>query len=175
MHKKALGLLYFAAAVAILVALLKVTNWLPTVLQEGSMKKYHSIDEVQTKLKIKDIYVPSYIPQNVVWPPSAIMAQSRPFPAVLLEFSHAKTGDVDLVISQVSDKGSLPERRLSLTQVTEKTSYPLKGRNAFLEVGLCKNDVPCSRISWHEGTYTITVAMRSAPFELLKIAESMSR
>ncbi len=175
MRKKALGLLYFAAAVAILVAALKISNWLPTVLQEGAMKRYRSIEEVQSKLKIKDIRIPSYIPQNVEWPPSAIMAQSRPFPAVLLEFSHGKTGDVDLVISQVSDKGSIPERRLSLVQVTERTSYPLNGRNALLEVGLCKNDVPCSRISWHEGTYTITVAMRSAPFELLKIAESMSR
>jgi len=154
---------------------LMVTNWLPTVLQEGAMKKYGSVEEVQSKLKIKDIYLPSYVPQSIAWPPSRILAQSRPFLAVLMEFAHRKTGDVDLVISQVSDRGSIPDRKLSLVLIKEKTTYPLKGRSALLEVGFCMNDVPCSRISWHEGNYTISVAMKAPPFELLKIADSMLR
>jgi hypothetical protein len=174
-HKKVLGLLYFGVTIAILVAGLMLTNWLPTVLQEGAMKKYRSIEEVQSKLKMRAIYVPSYIPQSIAWPPSGIMAQTRPFPAVLMEFTHGKTGDVDLVISQVADKGSIPDRKMALVQVREKTAYPLKGRNALLEVGLCKGDVACSRVSWNENGYTITVAMKAAPFELLKIAESMLR
>lgn len=175
MHKKVLGLFYFGVAIAILVAGLMLTNWLPTVLQEGAMKKYRSIEEVQAKLKIRDIYVPSYIPQSTAWPPSAILAQTRPFTAVLMEFTRGKTGDVDLVISQVADKGSSPDRKIALVQVREKTAYPLKGRNALLEVGLCKGDVACSRVSWNENGYTIIVAMKAAPFELLRIAESMLR
>ncbi len=175
MHKKVLGLFYFGVTIAILVVVLMVTNWLPTVLQEGAMRKYASIEEVQSKLRVKDIYVPSYVPQSFGWPPSRILAQSRPFFVVLMEFAHGKTGDVGLVIYQVSDKGSIPEKAISLTQVKEKTAYPLKGRNALLEVGFCKNDVPCSRISWRENGYTITVAMKEAPFELLRIADSMLR
>lgn len=173
MYKKVLGLFYFAVALAILISVLKITNWLPGVLQEGAMKKYSSIDDVRSKLKIKDLHVPSYFPQSVVWPPSSIMAQSRPYEAVFMEFTSARTGDVNLIISQVSDRGSINDSKISLVQVKEKTAYPLKGRNALLEVGLCKNDIPCSRISWHEGTSTITVTMRSTPFELLKIADSM--
>lgn len=173
MHKKVLGLFYFAVAVAILVAGLKVTNWLPTVLQEGAMKRYGSVEEVSSKLKIKEVYVPSYFPQSISWPPSSILAQSRPFPAVLMEFTHGKTGEVDLIISQVADRGFVPVRKMALVQIREKTTYPLKGRTSLLEVGLCRNDVPCSRISWHESGYTVTVAMKAAPFELLKIADSM--
>jgi hypothetical protein len=175
LHKKVLGLLYFGAAVAILVAGLKVTNWLPTVLQEGTMKRYGTIEDVRSKLKIREIYVPSYFPQSISWPPSAIMAQSRPFHAVLMEFTHGKTGEVDLVISQVAERGVVPVRKLALAQVLEKTTYPLKGRTALLEVGFCKNDMPCSRISWDEGGYKVVVTMRAAPFELLKIADSMLR
>jgi hypothetical protein len=174
-HKKVLGLFYFTVTIAILVGVLMVTNWLPTVLQEGAMKRYSSIEEVKSKLGIKDIYVPTYVPQSIAWPPSKILAQSRPFTAVLMEFTHGKTGDVDLVISQVADRGSLPEKKIALVQIREKTNYPLKGRTALLEVGLCKNDALCSRISWHEGNYTITAAMKAAPFELLKIADSMLR
>lgn len=175
MHNKVLGLLSFVVTIAILVAGLMLTNWLPTVLQEGEMGKYRSIEEVRSKLKMKDIYIPSYIPQSIAWPPSRIMAQTRPFHAVLMEFTHRKSGDVDLAISQVAEKGSIPERKVALVQVREKTTYPLKGRNALLEVGLCKGEVTCSRVSWNESGYTITVAMKAPPFELLKIAESMIR
>jgi hypothetical protein len=174
-HKKVLGLFYFAVTIAILVGVLMVTNWLPTVLQEGVMKRYSSVEEMKSGLRIKEIYVPSYVPQSVAWPPSRILAQSRPFIAVLMEFADGKTGDVNLVISQVADKGSVPENKIALVQTREKTTYPLKGRDALLEVGFCRNDVPCSRISWHEGSYTISVAMKAPPFELLKIADSMLR
>lgn len=175
MHKKLLGFVYFAAAVLILVAVLKVTNWLPTVLQEGGMRKYSSIEEVKSKLRIRDIYVPSYFPQRLAWPPSRILAQSRPSIAVVMEFRHGDTGEIALVISQSGRKDFAHDRQMSLVQVREIVSYPLKDRTASLEVGTCRNDVPCSRITWNEGGYWITVVMKSPPFELLKIAESMLR
>lgn len=173
MRKKVLGLFYFAAAIAILVAALKVTNWLPTMLQEGAMKKYGSIEEVKAKLKVRDVYVPSYFPQSVKWPPSRILAQSRPYFALLMEFSHGETSDVSLVISQVADNRAIPEEKLTLVQVKEKANYPLKGRTALLEVGACQNDLPCSRISWNEGKYRLTLIMKAPPFDLIKIADSM--
>lgn len=173
MRKKVLGFLSFAAAVVIIVAVLKVTNWLPTLLQEGMMKTYGSIEEVKSKLKVPDIYVPSYIPQNVKWPPSRILAQSRPYFALLMEFSVGETSDVSLVISQVSGGGPIPEEKLRLTQVKERATSPLKGRTAVLEVGTCRNDLPCSRISWDEGKYRLTLTMKGPPFDLIKIADSM--
>ncbi len=175
MKKKLLGLLYFALTLAILAGALKAANWLPSALQEGLMKKYDSIDELKTTLHVKDIYVPSYFPQSYGWPPTMILAQSRPFVAIVMEFRNVQTGDIALVISQTAGKVFTPEKKISIVQVKEKVDYQLKGRAALLEVGKCTNDVPCCRISWNEGGYRMTVEMKSAPFDLLKIAGSMLR
>lgn len=173
MKKKLLGLLYFALTLVILVVVLKATNWLPTAFQEGLMKKYSSVDEVRTKLHLKDVYVPSYFPQSYGWPPSTILAQSKPFVALVMEFRNVQTAEVALVISQTAEKSFTLDKKILLVQIKEKVDYLLKGRAAVLEVGKCKDDVPCSRISWKEGVYSMTVEMKSTPFDLLKIADSM--
>ena len=175
MYKKFLGLFYFAVTIAILIVVLKVTNWLPTVLQEGAMREYSSIEESKSGLNIRDINVPSYFPQSFKWPPSKILAQSRPFIAIVMEFKNGETGDIALVISQAADKSFVPDKKITIVQIKERVNYPLKGRSVLLEVGVCKKDVPCSRISWDEGKYRITIEMKSAPFELIKIADSMLR
>ncbi len=175
MKKKLLGLLYFVLTLAILLGALKASNWLPSVLQEGLIKRYDTIDELRTTLHVNDIYVPSYFPQSYGWPPTTILAQSRPFVAIVMEFRNVQTGDIALVITQSAGKVFTPDKKISIVQVSEKVDYPLKGRAALLEVGKCINDVPCCRISWNEGSYIMTVEMKSAPFDLLKIADSMLR
>jgi hypothetical protein len=173
--KKSLaGFLYFAVTIAILVALLRVADWLPTALQEGLMQKYDSIEEVKERLHLKNIYVPSYFPQSFRWPPSRILAQSRPFVAIVMEFKDMRTGEIALVISQAADRRFVPEKRIRMNQVREKVDYPLNGRAAVLEVGTCGNDSPCSRISWREGIYNMIIETETAPFDLLKIADSMT-
>lgn len=169
------GLLLFAFALVLIAASLKMMNWLPTVIQEGYMKKYPDLESMQSKLKIPDIYLPSYFPQGIKWPPSAIWAQTRPFTAVVMEFRNEK-GDVDLIISQSSERaGFIPDDQVKIEQVTEKLNYSLKGRRALLEAGFGRHDERSSRISWTEGKYRITLAMKSPPFELIKISESMLR
>jgi hypothetical protein len=71
--KRVLGFFYFAITIAILIGVLKVSNWLPTVFQEGIIRKYGSIEEVKSKLRLRDIYIPSYFPQKFKWPPSRIL------------------------------------------------------------------------------------------------------
>jgi hypothetical protein len=172
--RKIVGFLSFVLALALLVGALKVMNWLPSVVQEGFVSEYKDIEDVRDKLKIKDIYVPSYFPQPVKWPPSAIWAQTRPFTAIVMEFKNVENGDIELTISQVSAKARfIPDNKIKIEQVREKVDYSLKGRKALLEVGACENEERCSLISWIEGKYRITVAMKSPPFELIKIAESM--
>lgn len=173
MGKKVVGFLYFAVTVVILVVVLKVTNWLPSALQEGAMREYGSIEEVRARLQVRDIIVPSYFPQSFKWPPSRILAQSRPFFAIIMEFRHQGTGEVALIIHQTSGADFTADKKITIGQIKERVTYPLKGRAALLEVGACKGDSPCSRISWNEGNYRVKLAMRSAPFDLIKIAESM--
>ena len=176
MRNKIIGFLSFGVTIIILIGALKLMNWVPSFVQEGFIREYKSVDEVKSDLKIGDIYIPSYFPQSFRWPPSAIWAQTRPFTAIVMEFRNVETGDVGLIISQVSSGARfIPDNKIKIEQVREKVNYSLKGRNVFLEVGTGKGDEPCSRLSWTEGKYRITVIMKSRPFDLLKIAESMLR
>jgi len=90
-----------------------------------------------------------------------------------MEFRNMETGETDLIISHAASKDFTPDKKIVISQIKERVNYSLNGRPSILEVGVCKNDVPCSRISWEEGSTGIRVEMKSAPFELIKIAESM--
>lgn len=173
MHKKSFGIFSFIATVIIMVAVLMIINWLPMAIQKETMRRYSSIDKVRSGLNIKEIYVPSYFPQNLRWPPSEILAQTKPFTAVIMEFRHAERGDVVLIISQSASKDFTPDKKIKITRIKERVGYSLKDRNALLEAGVCKDDNPCTRISWKEGKYNMNVIMKSPPFDLIKVAESM--
>lgn len=174
MHKKLFGFFSFAIMVAVLIAVLKIFNWLPFAVQGDSMRKYGSIEEIRSKLKIRELYVPSYFPQNFSWPPSEIFAQSRPFAAVIMEFRHKEKGDVSLIITQAASSGFTPAGKIKIIQIKESLPYKLKDRNALLEVGTCKNSEPCSAISWQEGRYHMNITARYTPMEVVRMAESMA-
>jgi hypothetical protein len=175
MMNRTAAFLSFALAIAVLVAFLAAVNWVPMAFQKDSFRRYRSIDEVRASLNIRDIYVPSYFPEHIVWPPSEILAQGAPFPAVVLEFKDAKSGKIVLVLSQ-SQGGPFPAGpAISLTAIKETVPFVMKGRKAVLVVGECAKNEPCSRITWNEGPYTVSALMKAAPFELTRITDSMLR
>lgn len=175
MDKKIPAFFSFALMIGLLIIALTIVNWLPLAMQKETIRQYASVEEVRAALGMKEIYVPSYFPQQITWPPATILAQSRPFSAIVMEFTRADKRNIALVISQ-SEGGVLNvENPIKITNVTENVRYAIKGRDAALTVGTCGNDEPCSGITWNEGKYTMTVLMKSAPFELTKIAESMIR
>lgn len=171
--KKRSGLLSFAIAIVVLIITLKVMNWVPLAVQKGSVRRYASLEEVRSVLNMKDIYVPAYFPQEITWPPSTILAQSRPFSAIVMRFTRANRRDTALVLSQ-SEGGDLAvENPLEITTTTEKVPFSMQGKDAVLVVGKCSQGETCSMLSWTEGKYFIKIVMKAAPFELTKIAESM--
>jgi hypothetical protein len=173
MKKNLWGIFAFASAIAVLVVAMKIVNWVPSVAQPDLLKKYRDLDEVKTSLNLRDIIIPSYFPQNLKWPPSSILAQGKPFPAVVMEFERDVTKDTVLVISQSLSENFQADGKIRVVQLKERVNYSLKGRNTVLEVGFGKKGEMCSRIFWKEGKYWIHVMSKSPPFELLKVAESM--
>ncbi len=164
----------FLATVVVLVLGLKFANWLPMFIQKDTLRRYSGLEEVTAKLGISDIYAPRYFPGNLAWPPSEILAQTRPYIAVVMEFKNKEKGDTSLIICQSASEDFKPYNKIRLARVNEKVSYLLKGRKAVIEVGTCSEE-PCSRISWDEGKYKMTVAIKSQPSDLIKISESMVR
>ncbi len=172
MRTRTYGVLYLLAAVAITVVVLKAINWLPMALQKETMRKYNSVEEVRNKLNIRHVYVPTYFPPSIVWPPTEILAQTRPYPAVLMVFRRPGGKDPALVITQADSDAFPGSTIISFSEVRQKVDYWLKNRKTLLEVGVCRKD-ECSRMSWTEGNTRITLTMKSPPFELIRIADSM--
>ena len=178
MRNKAFGALAFAAGLAILVIALKALNWIPLIAQKDLMRRYGDFEEMQTELGIRQVFVPSYFPEDFRWPPTGILAQRKPYPAVIMEFERSGEGKargVGMVIYQAARDDFSPGGPLVLSRIREQATYPLRGRSAVLEVGVDVKGEPCSRISWREKDVRITVLALLTPFELMKVAESMLR
>ena len=173
--KRAAGFLSFALAIGALVVMLMVLNWVPLAIQKDTLRRYRSVDEVRTALNIRDIYVPSYFPQHIVWPPSEVLAQGKPFPAVVMQFKDAQSGKIVLTLCQSQDGPYPAGPAIELAVVKETVPFTMKGRSAVLTVGECAKNETCSRITWKEGPYTVTALLKAAPFELTRIADSMLR
>ena len=167
-------MLIFVMMIAVLVGILQVLNWMPSAIQVGAFQKYANIEELRSHLKIGIVYTPAYFPRNVRWPPSLVAAQTRPYPAVVMEFTNSDApGETILVITQTALPHPPLAEKLRLAEVRETVRFPFKEREALLEAGVCQNDDPCSRMTWHEGVFRLSLVMRSSPADLVRIAESM--
>ena len=165
--------LSFFLALAGLVMLLAVLNWIPGAVRKDTLREYVSLEEVRSSLTMRDIFIPSYFPQNISWPPARILAQASPFPALVMEFKQVGRDEILLVLSQ-SSGGTLDARHpVELAAIREQVSFVMRGNNAVLTVGECGSQEPCSRIAWTEGGYSLSAVMRAAPYDLSRIAASM--
>ena len=69
------------------------------------MRRYGDFEEMRTTLGIRQVFVPSYFPEDFRWPPTGILAQGKPYPAVIMEFERSgegKTREVGMMIYQAA-------------------------------------------------------------------------
>ncbi|RJP20593.1 MAG: hypothetical protein C4529_08980 [Deltaproteobacteria bacterium] len=178
MKGKISGFVAFAAGLGVLTLFLMALNWFPLAVDGTLMRRYGDFDEMRSRLGIRHILVPSYFPEEYRWPPTGILAQGKPYPAVVMEFERSdggKGGEVGLLIAQAAAADFSPGGKPRIARVRERASYPLKGRSALLEVGDGEKGEICTRISWRENEFQVTVIARSTPFEAIRVAESMLR
>lgn len=173
MGKQMTHLMVFGLAVVILVGALKFFNWLPGALQKGALRRYASIEEVRSVLKDRKIHVPAYFPQSFKWPPSTILAQNKPFSAVVMEFDRLTSGEVGLIILQADSKDFLGQSKIRVSDIQRRSSCTLKGRDAVVESGLCGRDEVCSKITFNEAGSWIGILMQAPEYEAIILAESM--
>lgn len=173
MKRRRLGLLYFGITLIAVIGLLMLLNWLPRVIQKGALKHYTSIDEVKADLDIRKVFVPAYFPQNLSWPPSSIIAQRRPFALIAMQFRHPGASDVAMVIEQrAAGSRGYPDTALVLDKVVQQGHVDIKDRDGTLARGFCGRDA-CSRISWREGDFLLTITLKGTERDIIRIARSM--
>jgi hypothetical protein len=171
------GLLWMLLIAALLVALLAAANRLPSLTQQGFARQYAGIEEAKRSLGLGPVPVPAYFPEGIAWPPSFVLAQKRPYEAVVMEFKKTGSMETALIVVQSTVRGEDARlQRITLSDVQQETRSPLKGgRSALLQVGTCDNGAHCSRMAWQDNGFYYSVLLMSSPFELTKIAESMVR
>ncbi len=172
-------MVYMAVMAAGVVAFLAALNWFPSLVRPDLARRYATVEDAMRAAGYHGILVPKYFPEGLSWPPAFIFAQKRPFRAVVLEFTEPKTMRTALIVVQSSLKGGAAEaeklQRIRFARIREQTGYRLKGRDAVLQVGICGDGRPCSRIIWKEGGFYSSVLYMSYPVELIRIADSMVR
>ena len=167
------SLMSFSGGVLLIIAALAVLHRIPPAVQTNTARSFPSIEAVQNELGMKDLPVPAYFPQEILWPPARILAQNAPYPATLMEFHRRESSETVLVIIRAADRDFARNDPLALQSIREQVNHTLKGHDALLTVGTCVNGKPCSRLAWKDKESYLFVTMRSTPFELIRIAESM--
>jgi len=164
----------FIMTVAVVLLMLKLLNWLPTVLESEGLKKYGSVDDVKAALKISRVYVPAYFPEYIQWPPAEIFAQRRPFPLIMMHFTHRDSRSFALSLFQVDARANfeLPYKS-DVLYVRKESQVNVKNRTGTLVLAVCSGRERCNRLSWEEGMYRITLIADDTPEQLMKMAESM--
>jgi len=173
MRRHASSLAIFLVFTGVLIVALRVLGWLPDFLQPGVVRRFTSIAEAQSTLGIPKIYVPTYFPKTLQWPPSLVLAQTKPFTAVVMGFHRVDSRVVALVITQTASLRLQQRPEIRLKAVQRTASVDLKGRAAVIESGLCDGDEACSSIVFAEDDSWIKIQMRAPAEELLVLAASI--
>jgi len=165
----------FAAGVALFGAALKAANALPALIQPDVLRRYASLEEARAALRMENPGVPSYFPEELGWPPSVVLAQGRPFPALVMEFERARGRGPALVIARWAAGRPLGAGPIRLARTGAAVRYALKGREFLLRVGITPAGEAACRVGWTEGRFRTELAGKVPPAELIRVAESMLR
>ena len=164
----------FLITIAVVLLVLKLLNWLPSVLEHEGLRKYRSVDDVRAVLKIPRVYIPAYFPEHIQWPPAEIFAQRKPFPMIMMHFTHRDSKSFALSLFQVDSRASfeLPYKT-DILYVRKESPVQIRGRSGTLVIAVCSGRERCNRISWEEGRYRLTLIADDTPEQMIKMAESV--
>ena len=164
----------FLVTIAAVLLVLKLLNWLPSALENEGLRKYGSVDDVRTALKIPRVYIPAYFPEYIQWPPAEVFAQRKPFPMIMMHFTHRDSKSFALSLFQVDSRARFePPYKSDILYVRKESPVNIKGRPGTLVIAVCTGRDRCNRVSWEEGMYRITLIADDTPEQLIKMAESI--
>jgi hypothetical protein len=165
----------FVILAGLLVFVLALLNWMPSLIEPEGFRKYGSIDAVRKKMNVK-VYLPAYIPEdlNIRWPPADIYAQRVPFPLVVMHFRYRNSNDIGLVIQEAQAGRQGPaDSKIKIVRVEKQSRISIKGRDAVLISAVCDRETPCAQVSWNEQDITLSLTGKIAARDLIRIAGSM--
>ena len=177
MKKRTFGkkLIFFTVTVLLITAILALLNWLPSLIQKRTMKRFSSIDSAKKELRLHRLFLPTYIPEDLhlVWPPAEMYGQEVPFSAFIIHLRYRDSRNIGLVIQQTD--ATAPYQIEPLIKISTKSKGSqifVKDRKALLVPAICDENTPCNEISWNEDGTIITLICKCSAQEIVKIASS---
>jgi hypothetical protein len=131
-----------------LTGLLALLNWFPLLMQDHKLKKYESVDAARKELRMRKIYLPTYIPEhlNLAWPPAEIYGQDVPFNAVIAHLTYRGKKEIGLIIHQIdAGENDRFEPRMKMRKEVG-TQIFIKDRKRCLFRIVIRT--PCNQVSW---------------------------
>jgi hypothetical protein len=139
----------------------------------GSFKEYNSLDEVKSITNITNIYLPTYFPSSIKWPPAKIYAQTQPVKAIVTEYVN-KNNEIVLEIFQIHHKKFNYKSHINIKEILEESFLNIKNHKTKIYSGFCSDREYCSRIEIAIEKGQLTLIGKLQVQELLKIAKSIT-
>jgi hypothetical protein len=165
---------YFLLSIVSLLCFLLLLNVLPLYFDKALLREYANINELQISLKIQKLPIPTYLTENIKWPPSKILGQSTPYLAIILGFASAIDNETILYFSMSENKNFKYPNNIILQNNSKTFSININNRPALIKAGLCEDNINCSEIIINDVKYQIVLKGKMQLPTLLRIAQSIN-
>ena len=166
------GLLWFCVFGVLFAGTLWILNAVPLLLEQEGFRSLKNIGETQAYLGTR-LPLPRYFPPGLVWPPSAILAQRKPFPAYVVKFQKRGERKVSLVLSVAPPRRPLSGFHIEPAMGLRRMRVNFADQSAELVIGRLRSGERCCLLSWVQAAKRWTLSGLLPPSEILKMAESM--
>ncbi len=156
-----------------IVASLYLLKMVPSYLQESEEKSYNNIEEAEYTLGLR-VFLPSYFPEYLIWPPSEIKVVRKPSLTISLVFLSRSHRNPSLVLHQIFP--SINEVESSLTELKkplQETKVSVGGVNGTLIIGMGEDGKRWTQLSWKAADRRMVLIANFSVEDLLKIARSI--
>lgn len=159
----------------IVISLYLLKN-IPSYIHESEEKFYSTVEEAEYAIGLR-IFLPSYFPEYLKWPPSTIQVSRKPSLTISLVFLSRNHISPSLVIHQiVSNIGKSNDVELDFMEPKipfQETQVSVGGAKGALIVGEGEDGKRWSRLSWKAADRKMVLIADCSVEDLLKIARSI--
>lgn len=155
---------------------LYVLKKVPAYIQEREQKSYRTVEEAEYSLGLS-IFLPSYFPDYLIWPPKEIRVVRKPSLIITLVFISGGDGRPSLVIHEIisntDESKGVGVDSMEPNRDSEEIQVSVGGAKGTLELGVVEKGSRWTRLSWRQGDRKIVLRSNGPVEDLLKIARSV--
>ena len=167
-------------SIAILVCMVSISlyvlNKVPLYLQEGKEKSYSSLEDAEYSLGVR-IFLPSYFPDYLIWPPKEIKVIRKPSLVITLAFMSQGESSPSLIIHEIisnTDEGNgggldFMEHKTHSGEI----QVSVGGAKGTLRLGVVEHGSRWTELSWKQGDRMMVLRSNKSVEDLLKISRSI--